>query len=149
MLGWWKIRSQWHSGRWNNKADHDAKLMGSLLLRSSWHMLELYAVVLPSVTKHDSCKFVCNNKSLRDSVHPSEFLPFRNEWVVISIYSGCKVFLIYSSFNLFFCFVLFLLSAYLLSMDGDVALYFFPPVPLPPKIKRWMHLKLLTPIILT
>lgn len=88
------------------QADADAKLMGSLLPRSSWHVLELFTVLPFLTTEHDSCKLVCHNKSLVDSVRSSELLSFRSEWVVVLI---CSVSVYFSVTALLFwvCLVYF------------------------------------------
>lgn len=139
-------------GTWGDKAAgwNDVKPMGFLLPRSSWHMLELCTVVLSLATKRNSCKLICSNKSLIDSVHSSELLPFRNEWVVISIGSGLSIFLSYYNFILGLfgsTFCMLVLKGW--GWNHNVALHFLFPPALPPKIKRRIYLNLVSPLILT
>ena len=139
-------RSQWHLGRHSDRLTKMRNWWALLLLRSSWHMLELCAIVPSLATKSDSCRFVCNNKSPIDSVHSSELLPCRNEWVVKwmswffdlqrSHYMS-QLFLCYSAFGCTFC--VLVLKGW--GWNHKVALYFmFPPAP-PLKIKRGVNLE--------
>lgn len=139
------------SNTWGDRATR-LTMMGNwwaLLPRSSWHMLQLYTIVLSSTTKHDSCKLVCNKNSLIDSVHTWNSCPLEMNGLLFQ-FTVVSVFFLF--IPLLICWVFFGCTFCLLVLKWwqPVSVFLLSSCPtIPPKSKRLMNLKFLSLIILT